>query len=221
MISHKYKCIFIHIPKAAGTSIEKKLGHFKELKRNVQDHSTVREIEPLRISHAWHLYRSDNLYLMAKKLKKKRERRNHVTIEQYNDYFKFTFIRNPWSRTYSWYKNVMRDDFHKLAHGITKDLAFKEFLIKYIDKSWALQSQLFWLQDMEGNIPMNFIGRFENLEEDFKKVANILDINDATLPKFLTGSTTNYTEAYDAEMIDIVANKYKQEIDLFRFKFGG
>ena len=47
MISHKHKCIYIHIPKTAGTSIEYKFGHFKELKRGVQDHRTIGEMEPV------------------------------------------------------------------------------------------------------------------------------------------------------------------------------
>lgn len=47
MMSYKYKCIFIHIPKSAGTSIEQTLGHFKQLKRGVQDHRTIREMEPM------------------------------------------------------------------------------------------------------------------------------------------------------------------------------
>ena len=46
MISHKYKCIHIHIPKCAGTSIEKALGHFDGHEgRNGQDHRTIRMIE--------------------------------------------------------------------------------------------------------------------------------------------------------------------------------
>lgn len=46
MISHKYKCIFIHIPKCVGTSIEQALGHFDEYSgRDRQDHRTIRMIE--------------------------------------------------------------------------------------------------------------------------------------------------------------------------------
>ena len=45
MISHKYKCIFIHLPKCAGTSIESALGHFENLRPGVQDHRSIRMIE--------------------------------------------------------------------------------------------------------------------------------------------------------------------------------
>ena len=46
MISHKYKFIHIHIPKCAGTTIEKALGHFDGHKgRNGQDHRTIRMLE--------------------------------------------------------------------------------------------------------------------------------------------------------------------------------
>jgi hypothetical protein len=41
MISKRYKAIFIHIEKTGGTSIEKKLGLFKTLKRGVQDHNKI------------------------------------------------------------------------------------------------------------------------------------------------------------------------------------
>jgi len=45
MISKEHKCIYIHIPKTAGTSIEKKLGHFETLTYNIQDHRTLQEVE--------------------------------------------------------------------------------------------------------------------------------------------------------------------------------
>ncbi len=46
MVSHEYKCIFIHIPKCAGTSIENALGHFEgHLGRDRQDHRAIRMLE--------------------------------------------------------------------------------------------------------------------------------------------------------------------------------
>ena len=45
MISHEHKCIYIHIPKTAGTSVEKRLGaHEKMDVRLKQDHRTIRNI---------------------------------------------------------------------------------------------------------------------------------------------------------------------------------
>ena len=71
MISHQYKCIFIHIPKTAGTSIEQKLGHFKEPRRGVQDHRTITEIEPISLMDLTRtLYRLD-LSPFIRGLKKK------------------------------------------------------------------------------------------------------------------------------------------------------
>ena len=46
MISHEHKCIFIHIPKCAGTSIESALGHLDgHAGRGGQDHRSIRTIE--------------------------------------------------------------------------------------------------------------------------------------------------------------------------------
>uniref|UniRef100_A0A1D9FVM8 Sulfotransferase family protein n=1 Tax=Moorena producens (strain JHB) TaxID=1454205 RepID=A0A1D9FVM8_MOOP1 len=46
MISHEHKCIFVHIPKCAGTSIEHLLGHFDDFSgRGGQDHRSIRTIE--------------------------------------------------------------------------------------------------------------------------------------------------------------------------------
>lgn len=45
MISKEHSCIFIYNFKTGGTSIERKLGHFDELKRDVQDHRTIKDIE--------------------------------------------------------------------------------------------------------------------------------------------------------------------------------
>ena len=62
MISHDYRCIFIHIPKCAGTSIEDALGHLDNHPgRGGQDHRSIRIIEPIHLSHLRHIiFKKDN-----------------------------------------------------------------------------------------------------------------------------------------------------------------
>lgn len=69
MINHKYKCIFIHIPKCAGTSIESALGHYED-KRGSQDHRTITDIQPnVKLKNI--IRTRMNTVLFIKRLKKK------------------------------------------------------------------------------------------------------------------------------------------------------
>ena len=167
MISHEYKCIFIHIPKTAGSSIEKKLGLFENIGPGVQDHRTFREIEPFHVNHLIHLGRQDNAYLLLKKVNNYRRHYINPSGDEFKTYFKFTFVRNSWSRVFSWYKNVLRDEVHRKGLGVSEDCILKDFLKTTMNK-WGLKSQLYWIQDHKGRMNMDFIGHFENLNEDFK-----------------------------------------------------
>ena len=224
MISHKYKCIFIHIPKTAGTSIEHKLEHFQKLERGVQDHRTITEIEPLSTFAFMKVFFKKSGILSRKTFIKQYIKNTilgnpPISPQQYNSYFKFTIVRNPWGRVFSWYKNVMRDDFRRKKRGVSDTCSLKEFIANHMNQ-WALRPQLFWIVGNNGKIPLDFIGRFERLEKDFSHVCDTLGIKDKTLPKMLIGDGQHYTKFYDDEMKEIVANKYAEEIDLFKFRFG-
>jgi hypothetical protein len=226
MISHELRCIFIHVPKTAGTSVERKLGHFQKLTRGVQDHRTLRDIQTFTFWDAINPNSDFTGPYSRRKVIKAYLRSQYnqaaglITKEQYRTYYKFSIVRNSWSRVLSWYKNVMLDDVHQKQLGISPGCSFKKFIIDYPNQ-WALKSQLFWLIDKRGRLPYDFIGSFENLNDDFAKICNDLNIEDKSLPKLLTSThKTHYTDHYDDDTKRIVAERYQDEIKLFGFKFG-
>ena len=96
MISHKYKFIFTHIPKNAGTSIENALKDYVEFNEwdcLYKNKSIGHILGSQDIPYAYG--KTANTKYIKKLLK-----------ETYKDYYKFCVVRNPWDRMVSifWYR---------------------------------------------------------------------------------------------------------------------
>jgi hypothetical protein len=225
MVSHEQKYIYIHIPKCAGTSIGNLLGlHDGNEKKIDKDHSRILDIMPVSINEL-------PLYLINNITEIERFKRivgsliygTELTKSQFNSYYKFSIVRNPWSRAYSWYNNVInrrKDVGFPSKFGVSENCTFEEFLNSY-QTNWGLNTQLYWLNSgKKNNLPFDFIGKFENLENDFKIIASELKLESSILPKRLVSENTkSYTEMYTPKMKDLVAKVYKDEIKLFNYEF--
>lgn len=219
MISHKHRCIFVHIPKNAGTSIELKIAGRPHRGRGKQDHRTVRNIQSGFVPQGFaEIFSIASLRLLNQRLIGLRRGFQFVNRSQFDEYFKFTFVRNPWARAYSWYRNVMRDRYHLREHGIRGEISFEEFLREH-SASWALRSQVDWLTAWNGEIPLDFIGRFENLQSDFDRVCQRLGIQDSLLSHELQSRSGSYVDAYNSTTKRIVESLYERDIEVFEYEF--
>jgi chondroitin 4-sulfotransferase 11 len=144
-------------------------------------------------------------HLSATKIKKK------VGGDVWNDYFKFSFVRNPFDKIISQYH------YNRGKFGF-EDCTFKEYVrawSKGVKISSCPQFNSYYI-----NEPLDFIGRFENLQHDFNIVCDKIGISQKQLPHKNKSKHKHYTEYYDDETRQIVAEKFAKDIEYFRYKFG-
>jgi len=158
--------------------------------------------------------------------------------EKYKNYFKFAFVRNPYDRFISLYfdkiKNIGADDFEAgiflgllKYHKFYEGMSFKEFAkaIHSIPDKKAdphFRSQYALLTDKQGDLIPDFIGKFENLEKDYKKICKKIRVDNP--PKLSHIRKTkkrqrNYRDYYDEETKKLVQERYKKDLKMFDYKF--
>lgn len=225
MISHQYKCIFIHIPKAAGTSIEFVLRDCRDLKRRgTQDHRAIWHIQPIPLKSPMLWLKPKILPKLARKAKEnvriKRKRLGDpvlCTRRQFAAYTKFAVVRNPWARAVSWYRNVIRDPIHRKNFGVVETTSFEEFMFTFAGKG-ALRPQTCWLKGWSGVICLDEILRFERLDEDFERISRKLGLKVKKLPHKIESERYDFREFYNERLEKLVSEIYREEIQLFDYK---
>ena len=79
-----------------------------------------------------------------------------------------------------------------------------------------LQSDM--VTDENGNILVDFVGRYENLHHDLEKIANILHL-DVSLPRLNSSQHKDYRSYYNKRSKDLVAKYFQKDIEIFGYHF--
>ena len=65
---------------------------------------------------------------------------------------------------------------------------------------------------------VDFVGRYENLDDDFHAVCNMIGIS-APLPHLNRSTHAEYRCYYSDQLARKIASRYSEDIDLFRYEF--
>lgn len=225
MISHAHQFVYVHIPKTAGTSVGQALGGYGELKRGLQDHRPIRELGPLvrRGYLGQFRYYPTVVHACARivvnEVKNRASVRDRLSATEFDGYFKFAFVRNPWARAASWYRNVMRDRHHRVRLRVADNVAFPEFIARFASRG-MLRPQTFWTHGLDGRLALDFVGQFERLEADLRHVMDRIGLNIGSIPETLsTPDRNSYRSLYDDATRTLVARCYADEIALYGYEF--
>jgi len=238
----RYKrLLFFHIPKSGGSSIEKLFlkNHklldfvikiiFKETPSSLLIVSSMRNrIWRLIIFYVVSIFMSDfkNLWGIHKGIvlqhltynEIKQNERLYLKSRTLKDFKKFCIVRNPYDRMISAY--------HFMGYGKT----FREFINwvhteldnyyrRNIKPFVVILPQWEFVTDTNGNNCMDDILRFENLEEDFKRLKTKYKIKKRNLPHInhRTRYSPDIMAYFDKSMGDKVNKMYYWDFEMFGY----
>ena len=175
---------------------------------------------------------SNSIHAKAEHIKK------YVKENKWKNYFKFCFIRNPYTHAVSsflWDESRFQYNKYKETYLHKKDLTRRKFnlhlrkilknnLIKtndVSDRSFLFPgSQIYTIKN---KIAVDYIGKFENLDKELKKISKIIGL---PKPKFKIRHFNKKNDLsidkigfFDEENKKLVRKIWKKEFEIFDYKF--
>lgn len=153
-------------------------------------------------------------------------------LNTYSSYFKFAFVRSPWDRLVSCWRNKIIDRHITPPEGVVRwnglpDTQLKEMedfegFVEYVesldidncDLHLRSQSRLIDLDNLD------FLGRFESFAQDMNQLSEHLELRARELPKInQSEGREHYRSHYDASLVDRVHKIYRRDIQIFGYSF--
>jgi hypothetical protein len=137
--------------------------------------------------------------------------------------YTFAFVRNPWDKVVSHYRYRIKTNQTNLGINTIDfkrwvSLSHREKNHLYYDNPKMFMPQMEWISDRHGEISVDFVGRFENLNEDFQYICAEIG-RKAILPHIKSSKHRHYQDYYDNPTKDIVAEWFQKDIQKFNYQF--
>jgi hypothetical protein len=224
MISINKRFLFIHVEKTGGNSIQTVLKNYSEdVFDNVHE---IGKSGKRQILDGVENFEVKNPKYGTIKHSRLRDYKRVLEQDVYESLFKFSTIRNPWERMISCYFSPHRkglpwnrEEFIRvvkaaptLSDCITLDNPLSKILGNKIRR-------LIPLSEARLDRDIDFLMRYERLNDDFAQVCRKLNLPVIELPVIHKSNREHYSHYYDGELVRIVEDKFYEEIKFGEYKF--
>ena len=129
------------------------------------------------------------------------------------NYFKFAVVRNPWDRFVSGWKYLES----------TRDRSLKDVLTNLPqtgkDYRHLTRPQHTTLYDDSGRLVVDYLIRFESLQDGFGEVCRLIGMPARRLPHINQTRRDHYTKYFDDECRAIFLQHFARDVELFNYKY--
>lgn len=154
------------------------------------------------------LYPVDAKCLTYRELQRSVRKRDQAEATDMEDYFTFTFVRNPYARLWSWWEMNEQKDFKSWVMSIPEQLEENEHACKGF-----LRPQSDYMSPH-----INRIGHYENLVTDFISITSDMGLYTPELDEFVK-ENPEYREHYDDEARDVMIQVYHTDLSHYGYTF--
>jgi hypothetical protein len=210
MISIPKRFLFIHVPKTGGNSIFQALREYSDeriitpgpVQDGIERFGTVNDAYPTIVKHS---SLSDHQGVLAP--------------DVFRSLYKFAILRNPWERMISWFFSPHRQLPQKDRrhwHGAAWN---REKFLVFLRRRQPTRHYTCLAASPTLSHDLDFLMRFEQLDEHFAEVCRRLDIPARPLPKYNRSIREHYSHYYDDELQTLVGEMFREEVEFGGYRF--
>ena len=208
IVSHRHRFIFFAVPRTGTHAVRDALRHCLGDEDWQQQSLTEQVRLPVpALAHVGH---------------------GHLTLRQVRanlpetlgrDYFKFAFVRNPYDRFVSVCAMLNRrnPDYRERETAFMK----RAIQVGRFQQRALVRPQRDMLVDEAGELGMDFIGRYESLQQSFAEACRRIGIPEQRLAQSNATDHRDYATYYDDELLRLVTDFYRPDFNSFDYAAPG
>jgi len=151
---------------------------------------------------------------------------------EYQDFLRFSILRNPWERLASCYKNKIaknsttgKDYILECSPDLYIGMPFEKFVevvceIPDSESDYHFCSQTYLMLYPDGTLPINYFCNMENLGFHIEEIKSRTGIPFRSLAQLNSTKKSSEESFYTPELIEKVRRRYAADIEFFKYEFG-